>query len=207
MMLEGNFGTPPEAMKEPIARITESAKLMALSIEDFLNVSRIESGNIKYECANFNLKTQVEHIVTDLQPEAEKKGLEISLRNSLTNDGFVFADLGKTQQILHNLINNALKYTPHGSITVHLYDNARTGMIYVDIADTGIGIAPEAIANLFQKFSRAKNANSVNISGTGLGLFVGRAMARAMNGDITTHSEGEGKGARFVFSIPANKIV
>lgn len=202
MMLDGNFGVPPEKMKEPITRIHESAKLMALSIEDFLNVSRIESGNIKYETADFNLATQAEHVVDDLRGEAVKAGLLLLFRSDVVGTGIVAADEGKTHQILHNMINNAIKYTPKGSITVYAHDDIARRMFSIEIIDTGIGIAPDMLADLFQKFSRAKNANQVNISGTGLGLFVARAMARAMGGDITVHSEGEGKGSRFVLSLP-----
>lgn len=202
MMLDGNFGVPPEKMKEPITRIHESAKLMALSIEDFLNVSRIESGNIKYETADFNLATQAEHVVDDLRGEAVKAGLLLLFRSDVVGTGIVAADEGKTHQILHNMINNAIKYTPKGSITVYAHDDTARRMFSIEIIDTGIGIAPDMLADLFQKFSRAKNANQVNISGTGLGLFVARAMARAMGGDITVYSEGEGKGSRFVLSLP-----
>lgn len=202
MMLDGNFGVPPEKMKEPITRIHESAKLMALSIEDFLNVSRIESGNIKYETADFNLATQAEHVVDDLRGEAVKAGLLLLFRSDVVGTGIVAADEGKTHQILHNMINNAIKYTPKGSITVYAHDDTARRMFSIEIIDTGIGIAPDMLADLFQKFSRAKNANQVNISGTGLGLFVARAMARAMGGDITVYSEGEGAGSRFVLSLP-----
>jgi len=202
MLIDGNFGVLPEKTKEPISRIHESAKLMALSIEDFLNVSRIESGNIKYELTDFNLKTQTEHIVDDLRPEATKAGLLLLARSDVAGSGMVTGDIGKIQQILHNIINNAIKYTPKGSITVYLHDDKKVGKFFVEVIDTGIGIAPDTIGTLFQKFSRAKNANQVNISGTGLGLFVSRSMAQAMNGDITAYSEGEGRGSRFVFSIP-----
>jgi signal transduction histidine kinase len=116
--------------------------------------------------------------------------------------GVVNADPGKTQQILHNLINNALKYTPKGSILVYVHDDMVTKRVYVDIIDTGIGMSKATIGDLFEKFTRAKNANTVNIKGTGLGLFVARQMARAMNGDVTAHSEGEGRGSRFEFVLP-----
>ena len=72
----------------------------------------------------------------------------------------------------------------------------------VELIDTGIGMSEITISSLFEKFTRANNANSVNIKGTGLGLFVAREMARAMGGDITAHSDGEGKGSRFVFYLP-----
>ena len=202
MMLDGNFGNAPEKMREPIERIHESAKLMALSIEDFLNVSRIESGNIKYENSDFNLAEQATHIVDDLRPEATKAGLLLLFKSNLTRNGIAYGDPGKTQQILHNLINNSMKYTQKGTITVYAHDDKKLGILSIEIIDTGIGISKETLEGLFQKFTRARNANHVNINGTGLGLFVARAMARAMKGDITVHSEGEGKGSRFVLTLP-----
>lgn len=205
MILDGSFGTPPEKMKEALSRIHESAKLMAFSIEDFLNVSRIESGNIKYECTEYNLKEQAENIVTDLRPEAERTGLILYFQSQLSGTGIVRADLGKTQQILHNLINNALKYTKDGSITILVKEHLDNKQLFVEVIDTGIGMSKETIAALFQKFSRAKNANSVHINGTGLGLFVAREMALAMKGDITAHSDGEGEGSRFVLTLPLAK--
>jgi signal transduction histidine kinase len=202
MMLDGNFGQAPDAMREPISRIHESAKLMALSIEDFLNVSRIESGNIKYDTVDFNLKEQAEHIVDDLRPEAIHNGIMMVFRSNLTSKGVVNADIGKTQQILHNMINNALKYTKQGSITVFVHEDLNLKKLYVEIIDTGIGMSADTISGLFQKFARAKNANSINITGTGLGLFVAKEMAVAMGGDITAFSEGEGHGSHFVLTLP-----
>lgn len=202
MILDGNYGSAPKEMNEVLGRIHESAKLMAFSIEDFLNVSRIESGNMKYNCADFNLKEQAEHIVDDLRPEAMRSGLLLLFKSDMRGQGIVFADVSKTQQILHNLINNSLKYTQKGSITVFVYDDIGRKKLYVNVIDTGIGMSPETIGDLFQKFSRAKNANSVNINGTGLGLFVAREMARAMGGDISCSSAGEQHGATFVLTLP-----
>lgn len=202
MFLDGSYGSLTQKQTEPLNRIGESAKLMASSIEDFLNVSRIESGNMKYEYSDFSIAEQASHIVDDLRPEALRSGLVLLYRSDLTSKGFVHADIGKTQQILHNLINNSLKYTQKGTINVFAHENLRLKKMYIEIIDTGIGISAETIRDLFEKFSRAKNANTVNIKGTGLGLFVAREMARAMSGDITAHSEGEGKGSHFVLTLP-----
>lgn len=199
---EGNFGEVPEKMKDALHRISESGKFMAVSIDDFLNVSRIESGNMKYEYKDINLREQAEHVVEDLRADATKRGLMLLFKTDMTGKGIVNADFGKTQQILHNLINNALKYTRQGSVTVLVKDNPATKQISVEFIDTGIGMSEETLEKLFGKFARAKIASSANIMGTGLGLFVARSMARAMKGDITAHSEGEGKGSRFVFTIP-----
>lgn len=202
MLRDGSYGTMPDKANEPLDRIHESAKLMASSIEDFLSVSRIESGNMKYEMADFNLREQAEHIVDDLRAEALKVGLVLSYKSDLTCQGFVHADIGKTQQILHNLINNSLKYTQKGTVTVFVHEHLDNKKLYVEIIDTGIGMSKETIDTLFAKFTRAKNANSVNIKGTGLGLFVAREMARAMQGEITAHSAGDGQGSHFVLELP-----
>ncbi len=202
MVLEGSFGKVEEKMSEPLNRIADSAKMMNESVEDFLSVSRIEGGNMKYELADFNLRDLAENITDDLRPEGFKKGLLLLYKTELTSQGLVHADKGKAQQILHNLINNSLKYTPKGTVTVFVHDDIHSKKIIVDIIDTGIGMSNDTIHSLFEKFTRAKNANTVNIKGTGLGLFVAREMARAMGGDVIAHSDGEGHGSRFEFFLP-----
>ncbi len=202
MVLEGSFGKVEAKMAEPLNRIADSAKMMNESVEDFLSVSRIEGGNMKYELADFNLRDLVEHITDDLRPEGFKKGLLLLFKSELTSQGLVHADKGKVQQILHNLINNSLKYTPKGTVTVFVHDDIHSKKLIVDIIDTGIGMSNDTIHSLFEKFTRAKNANTVNIKGTGLGLFVAREMARAMGGDVVAHSDGEGHGSRFEFTLP-----
>jgi len=199
---EGNFGPVPEQMKDALHRVSESSKFMAVSIDDFLNVSRIESGNMKYELKDINLREQAEHIVEDLRTDAIKRGLLLMFKTDLSSKGIVNADFGKTQQILHNLINNALKYTKQGTVTVFVHDNPAKKIINVEFIDTGIGMSEVTLEKIFGKFARAKVASSANIMGTGLGLFVARSMARAMEGDVTAHSEGEGKGSKFVLTLP-----
>lgn len=202
MLTEGSFGKFPKKAKEPLERIAESARIMALSIEDYLSVSRIESGNMKYENSVFKLPERVEKTVDDLQGEAVKSGLLLMYKNKATTEGKVHADEGKVQQILHNLINNALKYTKEGSIDVVIEGSKKDKEITVSVIDTGIGMSEETLATIFQKFQRSKNANSVNVHGTGLGLYVALKMANDMGGDIVADSEGDGKGSTFTFSLP-----
>jgi len=202
MLVEGSFGSIPKEAEEPLQRIETSAKRMALAVEDYLNVSRIESGNMKYEVTDFNLKDEIEHICDDVRPVALRAGLVLLFRSNLQSKAIVHADIGKTVQMAHNLINNAIKYTPKGSITVFLRDDVGKKQVYVDVIDTGVGLSQDTIDIIFQKFSRADGANKVNTTGTGLGLFVAHKMAEAMGGDITAHSEGEGKGSRFTLTLP-----
>ena len=202
MLLDGSYGNIPEKAKEAIQRIADSSAFMAKMIENYLNVSRIESGNMKYELSDFNLKLETEKVVDDKRQEAMKKGLLLTFKSNLSGQGIVHADIGKTLEIVHNLLNNALKYTPRGTIDVLVHDDQKKKKIYVDIHDSGIGMRSEDIAKLFGKFERAENANTVNITGTGLGLYVARTMAKAMKGEITAMSEGQDKGSTFRFELP-----
>lgn len=202
LLLDGSYGTIPNKAQEALERIEKSSGLMATSIEDYLNVSRIESGNMKYNLSDFNLRDEVEHITDDLRSDATKNGLGLLFRTNLNSQGVVHADIGKTVQIVQNLVNNSIKYTEKGSVTVLVRDDVKRKKIYVDITDTGIGMSQKTIATIFEKFSRADNADSVNTSGTGLGLYVAKMMANAMGGTITAYSEGDGKGSRFTLEMP-----
>ncbi len=199
---EGSYGEVPDKMRDPISRIVESARMMASSIEDYLNVSRIEAGNMKFTYSDFNLVDETEHICDDLRPEALQRGLVLLFRKRIDSKGIVNADIGKVQQIIHNLINNSIKYTPKGAITVYVHDDIKIKKLYIDIMDTGIGMNSETLHSIFQKFERGDSANSVNVKGTGLGLYVALKMAEAMKGTISAHSEGEGKGSRFTIELP-----
>lgn len=202
MLLDGSYGKIPEKAKDAISRIDDSSRYMALSVEDYLNVSRIEAGNMKYETADFNLIDMASKLVDDLRREAIKRGHVLKITTNTQSRGIVSADPGKTRQIIHNLIDNAMKYTEHGSITVHVREKKRPKQIMVDVTDTGIGMSQETIDDLFNKFHRAKNANDINVTGTGLGLFVAHQMAEGMGGTLTASSPGEGEGSTFTLTLP-----
>ncbi len=202
MILEGSFGPVQPKLKEVIGHIASSSQFMASSVEDYLSVSRIESGNMKYNCVDFNVATEVETIVDDLRRTATQKGVLLYSKTNLTKRGMVNADKGKVQQIVQNLLTNSIKYTPKGSVTVLVHDEPKKKLVHVEITDTGIGMSKETIATLFGKFVRAKNAHTVNVTGTGLGLYISKEMAEKMHGSITAHSEGEGKGSTFILTLP-----
>lgn len=202
MMIEESFGPITDKQKEILNQIQNSGKMMASSIEDYLSISRIESGNMKYEMTEFSLEELTKNLVEELQSEAKKVDLILHFASEVQGEGIINGDKGKVYQIVHNLVNNSIKYTPKGVITVLVKDDEIKKNISVSITDTGIGMNQATINKLFEKFSRANNANEVNIKGTGLGLYVARSLARAMNGEVTAESEGEGNGSTFTFSIP-----
>ena len=114
----------------------------------------------------------------------------------------VHADIGKTRQVIMNFIDNSIKYTPKGTVTVVAHDDPKQKKMWVTISDTGVGMSTETLSEVFDKFVRAKNANQVNVTGTGLGLYVAKKMATGMGGKVWAESEGEGKGSSFHIEFP-----
>ena len=202
LLLEGDMGALPQAAKDGIERIYDSTKTLANIVDDYLNVSRIELGTMKYTFETLDLKTLISDVIAELRPNIERKGLTFtfSAENSGT-DYRITADRDKLKQVIANLIDNSVKYTPSGSVVVSLaYDHAAMRIVF-KIKDTGIGIDPEVLPHLFQKFSRAGNAGKVNIKGTGLGLYVAREIVEAHHGIIRAESAGEGKGSTFIVEL------
>jgi len=199
LILEKEFGDYPETLKEPLSRIAESARLMIKSIEDYLNISRIEQGRMKYEMSNFDIADLANTVVGEYLPIAEKKGLDLTF--SSPGKLLVTADVGKIKQVIANLVDNSIKYTPTGNITVKA--TSFEGKVRITVSDTGVGLAKEDIGDLFNKFIRARGANKINTSGTGLGLYVAKQMIEAHKGRVWAESDGKGKGSRFIIELSA----
>ena len=200
MMIEGDYGEVPTSLKEPVDTIYQSSQSLVVIVEDFLNVSRIEQGKMKYDLTDFDFCALVNEVVGEARPIIEKRGLNVSttICPSPVN---VHGDRGKLKQVIGNLFDKSMKYTPKGSITLTLESDKTNKKVLLSIKDTGVGINSETIPHLFQKFSRAEDASKVNILGTGLGLYVAKEMIRAHGGRIWVESEGEGKGSTFFVEL------
>lgn len=198
MLLEGDYGTVGESAREPIQTIVNSSAALAGIVQDFLDVSRIEQGKMKYDFTVFDFGKLARSVSEELAPNIERRGLRVKLE--IEPGLLVHADAGKVRQVIENLIDNALKYTPRGVITIR--SSARDGVALLAVADTGIGIAKETLPKLFRKFSRAEDASKANLKGTGLGLYVARQLVEAQGGKISAESEGEGKGSTFIVELP-----
>ena len=200
MMLEGDFGPITEPIKDTTSKILQSTSDLVVLVGDYLDVSRIEQGRMQYNFEHFDLAKEVETVITELRPTIEKAHLTISCDIDKNLNYTIDADRGKIKQVIGNILDNSIKYTPQGSIHVWL-TRKENNKILVTISDTGVGIKPEVLPNLFEKFSRAPDASRTNIIGTGLGLYIAKKMIEANHGRIWAESVGQGKGASFFIEL------
>jgi len=162
-------------------------------VEDILNVSRLEQNRLPIAIKSVDLLPILNEINTQFSLLAKNKGLEFISEPSAPI--IVSADPERLKQILVNLVGNAVKYTLKGSVTLSVKEKEKNAIV-VTIADTGLGISPDGLEHLFAKFYRVKTDETSKISGTGLGLWISREIARQMSGDITVESI-EGVGSHF----------
>jgi signal transduction histidine kinase len=181
-----------------------STQNLIVIVNEFLDISRIEQGRMKYDMVDFDMNTLVTDIVTELKPMIDKAHLSADIILDKDNPCEVHADMGKIKQVVGNLIDNSIKYTPQGGITVSV--SKENKKVKVQIKDTGIGIAEDDVSKLFAKFSRAKDAFRTNVIGTGLGLYVAKQMIEAQGGKVWVESGGLGKGSTFYIELPEKSV-
>ncbi len=201
MLLDGSFGGTTGEQKEAINRVYESSTHLTKVVEDLLNVSKIESGGMKYTMAPFDMEKAAKDIATDLSITAQKKGLKLEFKTDNQPPYTVNGDMEKIRQVVLNLVDNAIKYTQQGSVTVSLAKVAG-GMVRVAVTDTGMGISPDEQERLFQKFSRGEGGR-LNTGGSGLGLYLAKQIVEAHGGHIGIDSPGVGKGSTFSIEFKA----
>lgn len=199
LILEGDYGPTTDPVRGAVKVIFDSCQNLVVIVNEFLDISRIEQGRMKYEMVDFDLASLAQQLLTELKPNIEGAGLVYHF-NSDELSHAVHADQGKIKQVLGNLIDNAIKYTPAGSITVSVVN--RGNMVQCSVSDTGIGISIEEIPKLFSKFSRTKDASKTNVIGTGLGLYVAKQMVEAQKGKVWLESKGKGQGTTFFLELP-----
>ncbi len=204
LMKDGSYGPVPDNLNVPVSRIFESGKRISIMVDDFLNVTRIEQGRMAYNLRPCDLGSMVSKVVEEMRVIAEQRGLSISYETNIGEPVYVDADESKLMQVFQNLVDNAIKYTVEGSVSVSMHLAQDSERVLIVIRDTGIGIAPEELHNLFQKFNRASNANTVSVYGAGLGLYIAREMIKAHQGWIHISSAGVGKGTTFTVELPVH---
>lgn len=203
MITQGDFGKVPAEQLKILQGLLEESQRMIRLINLFLNVSKIESGKMTLNRQHMPIDPLIEKVVAMSKKTATDKGLELTYRKPKEPMPEVFADADKLGDVIMNLVDNAIKYTDTGSVTVT--SNVDGAYIETTIQDTGRGIDPEEAKKLFTKFVRGFGIAQVNPDGSGLGLYVARRLTEAHDGRIWVESEGKGKGARFHVRIPIYK--
>jgi signal transduction histidine kinase/CheY-like chemotaxis protein len=193
--------TPLQPEQATYARAVQGSGETLLSlIEEILDFSKIEAGRLDLEPRPFALRALVEETVELLSPRAQAKGLEIASSIDERLPEHVMGDAARLRQVLLNLAGNAVKFTETGGVAVMVEPGSAPDAISFSVRDTGIGIAPEAQARVFEEFEQADDGMTRKFGGTGLGLAISRRIVERMGGAITLQS-APGHGSTFRFSV------
>ena len=207
---EKNLGDV-ESTGESLRKISLAGNHLLTLINDILDISKVESGKLKLSPLTFSIVETVENLVNISQPMIKEKNLEFSFHINQMEKEYLYADQLRLNQIYINILSNAIKYTePGGRISVDMREeeSPTSGCVRLTytVADTGIGMSPEFIENMYQPFSRQVDSRVNSIQGTGLGLAITKQMVDLMGGTIVCKSE-QGKGTTFtvVLDIPVSE--
>lgn len=200
LIIEGTYGTLPVQVTDGARQAFERATDMTRLVDAYLDVSRIEQGRMKYDFVPFDITKTVSDITESFRPTATTKGLDMMLQipdRAVTLKG----DATHLREALNLLIDNSIKYTPSGSISINMI--VTSDKVRIIVADTGVGMSDDTIKNkLFKMFSTADDAKKTNPHSTGVGLYVVKAIIDAHKGRISAESAGPGKGSTFIVELP-----
>jgi len=199
ILLQGLAGPLNEEQEKQMGMVQKSARHLLQLINDVLDISKIEAGQLNLSIEQYDLSESFESVLQIIRPMALKKGLKLVVDiDSEVRD--IVSDRRRVEQILINLVNNAIKFTDHGEVRIKsTVDEMR---IVTSITDTGIGISPPNIATLFEMFRQIDTGAARSYEGTGLGLSICRRLVEMLGGEIWATSEGEQKGSTFTFTLP-----
>lgn len=192
----------PETMQRGIDAIVRNGKVQVRLIDDLLDMNRIVSGKLKMEIDFIDIDTVVTAVVDTLRPSAEAKGIRLEHAMKQTAPAQVRGDATRLQQVLSNLMGNAIKFTPAGGVVTVTTDIAPGDRVELTISDTGTGIDPKFLPFLFDRFSQADGSAARKHGGLGLGLSIVHRLVELHGGTVAGRSDGVGRGATFVVALP-----
>ncbi len=199
MMLEKSYGKPPETMEKPLANIYASNERLIKLVNDLLNVSRIESGKMEMKLEKLSLEEIISSIIEELKNVVKEKNIYLKFEKPEKPLPKVLVDKDKIRQVILNIIDNAIRYTNKGGITIKLkIENLKLKII---ISDTGEGMTKEEMAHLFESFSRGTAGTRFWTEGAGLGLYVVKRFIEMHKGRIWAESRGKNKGSTFYIEL------
>jgi signal transduction histidine kinase/ActR/RegA family two-component response regulator len=187
-----------------LARVENGAKALLATVNDVLDFTKLEAGQIKIERRPLHLETLTAELVQLFEPQSAVKGVALRYVCAAEAPDTVLADAERLRQILINLVGNAVKFTEAGSVTVAV-GWTEPDVLRFEVTDTGVGVSQSGQAQLFQRFSQVDGSTTRSHGGTGLGLAICKGLVEAMGGEIGVESK-LGKGSRFWFQVPAARV-
>jgi two-component system, OmpR family, sensor histidine kinase VicK len=188
--------------QEFLDAIVRNAKRLQRLTENILDVTRIESQSLQLKKERFSLNEIIRNVINDVNNQAgvgNNNNSAVSILFEPKQDVFVEADKVRINEVISNLLKNAIQFTKEGTITIAAAEKMNYNEVLISIKDTGTGIDPEIMPRLFTKFI------SKSVAGTGLGLFISKSIIEAHGGKIWAENNADGKGATFAFSLPLSK--
>lgn len=200
LLIDGDYGKLcNNKMRGVLGNIYKTNEHLVHLVDDFLSLARLESGRIEYSFKDIDLAEVVRQAAEEFGEKIKEKGLKLEYKIQ-KNLPQIWADAEKVHHVIFNFIDNAIKYSSKGILTVKL--EKEDCVVTCSVEDNGIGMSKVDLENIFQKFYRGKNVMGLEVGGTGLGLYVCRRFIEAHNGRIWARSLGAGKGSVFGFTLP-----
>lgn len=197
---------PSTGQAEHLETIRASGESLLQIVDDILDFSKIEAGRVELECRPFSLPRMIAAVESIVTPQARRKGLDISFQLHEGCDCTYRGDSLRLQQILLNLVSNAIKFTAQGAVNVHV-DCGRQRQCFT-ISDTGIGMSPDVLATIYRPFTQADSSTTRRYGGTGLGLSISKHLVELMGGEIYCQSEpGAGTTMCVTLSMPVVSMI
>ncbi len=200
MLLEGTYGTLSLKSKRPLRGILESNERLIKLVNGLLTISKVEMGKIEMQFEKVDLSTLLSGLIKEFEFKAKEKGIYLRLERPKQVLPILIVDRNKLRQVIFNVLDNAIRYTNKGGITLRHEENK--GRCLIIIKDTGAGMTKKETSNLFSSFSRGSAGINLWREGTGLGLYVAKKFMELHKGKIWAESKGKGKGSTFYIELP-----
>ncbi|NOH81252.1 response regulator [Vibrio sp. RE86] len=190
-----------------LIHLMESGEHMMALLDEVLDYSKIEEGKLDLDMSEFAFSSIIGTLQSLYYPLAEQKGLQFYINSDVDEQRWYKSDKRHLRQMLYNLVNNAIKFTPHGCVEVNFQEWVKEGRteLHVEVRDTGVGIDIETQQRIFEPFEQADGSTTRNYGGTGLGLAIVRRLAKMMSGDVAVSSV-PGAGSRFTLTLELESI-
>jgi signal transduction histidine kinase len=204
LLLDGTYGPLDPQKRKPVERVHQSGERLIHLVNDLLGLSRIQMGKIDLELGEVDLCQVARSIVDEFSWEAQEKGIELKTTCPDRGVPVIVGDISKLRDSIMNLVDNAIRYTEKGSVTIAVLNDGDS--VLVNVIDTGAGIDPQDARNLFKSFRRGDVGRKNWTEGSGLGLYIAQQFVMLHRGKIWAESKGKGSGSTFHIRVPVKRL-